>query len=117
MSLVLYIKSKNQESTLSVKQTLVRRGITLCAAILMIFFSVNNPAFARLNGFQWDAKVLEGFHREGIVLTFVKSAMSAHVSKPNGYSRGVVEDYLAEYKKATKTSGTQPVNIMMFSIL
>ena len=110
--IVLWKKTKSSEKDPPKKQV-IRRGIGVVVAVMMIYFGVNNPAFNRLNTFQWDAKVLEGFHREGIVLTFVKSAISNHVDKPEGYSREAVEAYLTDYKNNKKTAGVQPTRIIM----
>ena len=107
-------KSKQIETEMSLTRKVMGRVATIIIAILLLVFSVNNPAFARLNSFQWDAKVLEGFHREGIVLTFVKSAMSSHVSKPEKYSREIVSGYLEEYtKQQQEVKGIQPTRIIM----
>ena len=114
LTLVVVVWKKNQKKDKeSVKGQLIKRGVGVIIAIGMMLFSVNNPAFRQLNTFQWDAKVLEGFHREGIVLTFVKSAMSAHVERPEGYSLEVVDSYLSEYQTDTQSGGIQPTRIIM----
>lgn len=95
------------------KTRLLRRGLGVAAAAAMLFFGVHNPAFDRLNTFQWDAKVLEGFHREGIVLTFIKSALSAHVKRPEGYSRQAVDGFLADYAPESSPEGVRPTRILM----
>lgn len=112
--IVLYRKSKPEEKT-PLKKRLILRGVGVIAAAALMFFGVHNSAFSRLNTFQWDAKVLEGFHREGIVLTYIRSAMSAHVSKPEGYSREKVDAYLKEYQAASQENpeGVQPTRIIM----
>ena len=110
--LLLYHKTKKDRKTTPLKKKLLGRGAALAAAVVMLVISVNNPAFERLNSFQWDAKVLEGFHREGIVLTFVNSAISAHVARPETYSRELVNSYLEEYEPQSVT-GTQPKRIIM----
>lgn len=109
---LLYHKTKKDRKSVPLKKKLLGRGAALAAAAVMLVISVNNPAFDRLNSFQWDAKVLEGFHREGIVLTFVNSAMSAHVARPETYSRELVNSYLAEYEPQA-VSGTKPERIIM----
>lgn len=95
------------------KTRLMLRGIGIAVAVGLMIFGVNNPAFAQLNTFQWDAKVLEGFHREGIVLTFVKSAITAHIDRPGGYSREVVDAYLKDYPAEAGTEAIQPTRIIM----
>ncbi len=112
MAAAVWKKAKPQEK-IPVKKQLAGRGIGVAAAIGLMVFGVNNPAFSSLNTFQWDAKVLEGFHREGIVLTFVKSAISAHVEKPEGYSRDAVNAYLEEYPREQKTDAIRPTRIIM----
>ena len=113
--ILLWRRARKQGERPSVRRRLISRGAALALAAGMIFFGVNNPAFARLNRFQWDAKVLECFHREGILLTFVQSALSAHVARPEGYSREAVDDSLAKYRAmdAGGAEGTRPVNIIM----
>ena len=107
-------ENKSIEAT-TVKRQLVTRGCTVIAAVILVFFSVNNSFFGALNSFQWDSKVLEGFHREGIVLTYIKSTISAHVSKPEGYSREIVDGYLKEYQSTTREEpdGIRPTRIIM----
>lgn len=108
----IWIKTNRQEKK-PLKTRLLRRGVGALAAAALLLFSVNNPAFARLNDFQWDAKVLEGFHREGIVLTFVKSAMLGHVSKPEGYSPEAVSAFLSEYPAEEAKDAVHPTRIIM----
>ncbi|MBE7004543.1 MAG: hypothetical protein E7425_09735 [Ruminococcaceae bacterium] len=95
------------------KKRLAMRGACATVALLLAFLSVNNPVFDSVNTFQWDAYVVEGFHREGIVLTFVKNAISSHVRKPDGYSRELVDAYLADYQQKQTVTGPQPVRIIM----
>ena len=104
--------SKSKEKK-SIKEQFVPRSIGIVVAIGLMMISVNNPIFSQLNDFQWDAKVLEGFHREGIALTFVKSAISAHVDKPESYSKEIVESYLKEYQDDLKTDEIKPTRIIM----
>ena len=113
--ILVYRRSRKKKRHVTIKSLLIPRLIKAGAATLIIVVAINSPAFKRLNSFQWDAKVLEGFHREGIVLTFINSAMSSRVKKPEGYSKEKVDSYLDEYtsRNAEKTKGTQPVNIIM----
>lgn len=112
--IVVYRKTKPQEKT-PLKKRLILRGVGVAAAVALVFIGTHNPAFNRLNSFQWDAKVLEGFHREGIVLTYIHSALSAHVSRPEGYSREAVDAYLKEYQEASQEAkeGVRPTRIIM----
>ncbi len=110
--IVVWKRTKPEEKP-PLKKALLRRGIGVVIAAALMVFGVNNPAFDRLNTFQWDAKVLEGFHREGILLTFVKSALSAKAEKPEGYSREAVDAWLADYQTPQETEGVRPTRIIM----
>lgn len=111
--LVLVWSKTRKEEEISFKNQFAKRCIGVIASVGLLVLSINNPAFSQLNTFQWDAKVLEGFHREGIVLTFVKSAISAHVKRPEGYSREAVSSYLKEYHRDNEVKGVQPTRIIM----
>lgn len=110
--LIAYRKNRPQEKP-PLKKQLILRGICAVAAIGLVVFGVNTNAFANSNQFQWDAKVLEGFHREGILLTYVKSVISGHVEKPEGYSREAVDAILAEYQPQTDSGAVHPTRIIM----
>lgn len=111
--LVLAWKKTKTLEKKSLQGQLTRRGFGVAVSVVMVIFGFNNSAFSHLNTFQWDAKVLEGFHREGIVLTFAKSAISAHVEKPDGYTREVVNAFLNEYQNKTSIEGIQPTRIIV----
>lgn len=115
LAVLVFVWAKTRASDRKpLKKALLQRGALALIALCLLYFSVNNPAFTRLNEFQWDAKVLEGFHREGIVLTFVKSAISSRVTRPEGYSREIVDSYLKEYQaKESDSVGVQPTRIIM----
>ena len=108
----LWIKTKTAPKK-SLKKRMLLRGAGAWAAVGMMFFSVNNPAFSQMNDFQWDAKVLEGFHREGIALTFIKSALSGRVQRPEGYSTETVDAYLADYQTEAAKDAVHPTRIIM----
>ena len=110
--ILVWKKTKSTGKPL-LKDQIILRGIGVAAALVLMFLGVHNPAFSRLNTFQWDAKVLEGFHREGILLTFVRSAISARVERPEGYSREVVDSFLKDYQEDEKTDKIQPTRIIM----
>lgn len=110
--ILLWRKTRPTEKP-PLKMRLIRRGIGVVCAILMVAFGVNTNAFANSNEFQWDARVLEGFHREGILLTYVKGVISAHVDKPEGYSRELVDSFLAEYQTDADSGAVQPTRIIM----
>jgi len=105
-------KDELQRKTLS-KESMIRRAIGALVAVALLFFGINNPAFAQLNNFPWDARVMESFHREGMVLTFVQNAMNARVKKPEGYSREVVSSYLNDYRTEKMSDVVHPTRIIM----
>ena len=111
--IILVWKKRNAQDNTPLRKKLTLRGASIVTAALFVVLGLNNPAFRNLNTFQWDAKVLEGFHREGIVLTFVKSAISAHVDRPEGYSREIVNAYLSDYQFETKKDAIQPTRVIM----
>ena len=96
-----------------IKTQIPGRVVHVALAATVFFAGTHNSAFSRLNSFQWDARVLEGFHREGIVLTFLKSAISGHVSRPDGYSRETVTNYLNDYEIPTQNDTVHPTRIIM----
>lgn len=110
----LWKKNKPAEKQ-PLKRQLVRRASSLLIAVSLMLIGVNTNTFKSLNSFAWDAVLLKSFHEEGMVLTYLKSAFNAGVKRPEGYSRDVVNSYLAEYRNAsvTDTEGTQPTNIIM----
>ena len=110
--LVVWNQSRLKEK-LPLRRSLSIRGISVVVAVLFIILGVNNPAFRSLNSFQWDARVMEGFSREGILLTFVKSLETARVERPEGYSREAVDAYLAEYIAEETTDAVRPTRIIM----
>ncbi len=111
----VYRKLKKRGEKRTLKRELIRRGITVVIGAAMIVLAVNNTAFRSLNSFQWNEKIKEAFHREGIVLTYINGIMSSHVRKPDAYSREAVDAYFSEYQARTSVTptGTQPVNIIM----
>lgn len=92
-----------------------KRGIIAVLCAIVLFLSVHNPVYASLETFAWDVMLLENFNREGMILTYVKSALNSKLRKPDGYSRELIESYLKEYKGAEQMhiDGTKPTNIIM----
>lgn len=113
--IIIWKEQKKQDKKPTLRTRFLYRVASLALAGILVFFGLHNPAFKALNSFQWDSKVLEGFHREGILLTYIQSAMSAHVPKPEGYSREVLSSWLEEYQKQPKETqeGVQPTRIIM----
>lgn len=94
------------------KRALIRRGISIAAAALLMVLGVNTNTFKSLNSFAWDAVLLKSFHQEGMVLTYLKSALNSGIKKPEGYSRELVDGYLDDYP-AEAAEGVRPTNIIM----
>lgn len=113
--ILVYRKDKQTLQVPFLKKSLLSRAACALTAVLLVVIGINTPAFASLNSFAWDARVLEAFHREGMVLTFVNNALHSVVREPEGYSMAAVEEYLSEYQAAAQEEpkGTQPTNIIM----
>lgn len=113
--ILLYVHGKKKAEKAKRKTGLIKRGVSLVIAAAVAAVCVNNAAFRSLNSFQWNQHLTEAFHREGIVLTYVKAAMSSHVRRPEGYSSETVDAWLAEYEaqRAVTPEGIRPVNIIM----
>lgn len=90
-----------------------KRGISMAAAVVLMVIGVNTNTFKNLSSFAWDMVLLKSFHEEGMVTTYLKSAFNSQVKRPEGYSRELVDNYLADYQQPSKPEGTQPVNIIM----
>lgn len=116
ISLIRNKKDDQDMQKISLKSNLIRRGLKLmvsCAIIAALLFS---PTFKNLSQSSWDSVVLESFHREGMVLTFLNNLAHSFVREPVGYSRSIVSEYLKEYQNTddkAEITGTQPVNIIM----
>lgn len=111
--LVLIWKKNRHTEKQSLKNQLVRRGLSAVAAILLMVIGVNTQTFKSLDSFAWDMVLLKSFHEEGMVTTYLKSAFNSIVREPEGYSRELVSGYLADYQKNQKTEGLRPTNIIM----
>ena len=103
---------RGEHKRYSIQKQIVLRGAALVLAVIACVVSVNTTTFKNLNSFAWDAVLQKSFHQEGMVLTFLKSALNSGVKKPEGYSREQVNAYLAEYQEK-QPSGIQPTNIIM----
>ena len=95
------------------RKQLIRRSISIIAAVLLMLVGVNTHAFKSLNSFAWDMVLLKSFHEEGMVTTYLKSYFNSQVKEPEGYSREIVSSYLADYQDTQKPDGIQPTNIIM----
>lgn len=95
------------------KKRLIGRGIGAVCGILIMVFGLNSSALAAMSSFKWDAMVLNSFHREGILLSYIKNAMDSQIKAPEGYSRELVNSYLAEYQSHPDDGGVHPTRIIM----
>ena len=112
--LVLVWKKDRPAEKQAVKKQLLRRSVSLVAAILLIVVGVNTSTFKNLNSFAWDMVLLKSFHEEGMVTTYLKSVFNSVVKEPEGYSRELVDGYLREYQQTkSEPEGIQPTNIIM----
>ena len=110
--LVVLTSRKSPAKETPLKKKLFTRFASAACAVLIFFAGINTPAFARVNSFAWDARVMESFHREGIVLSFLKNAFNSAVRKPEGYSPETVSSYLSAYQE-DQCEGIRPTNIIM----
>ena len=110
----LYKKEKSSEKQ-TVNQQLLRRGISIVAAVVFMVIGVNTNTYKSLSSFAWDAVLMKSFHEEGMVLTFLKSAYNTRVRTPEGYSKELVDSYLADYQSAAATDmdAVRPTNVIM----
>ncbi|MBR4545526.1 MAG: sulfatase-like hydrolase/transferase [Oscillibacter sp.] len=113
---VVYAWKQSRKTDVSRKKQWIRRGASAGIGALLLFVSIHNPEFRALNSFQWDNMLLKCFHEEGMVVSFIKSAMSATVSVPDGYSPEIVRSYLEAYEQEDAEpvpDAPRPVNIIM----
>ncbi len=80
-----------------VRKQLILRGVTALCAVALFLAGVNTHLFKALNSFAWDPMVLKNFHEEGMLLTYLKSAINSGYRRPDDYSRELVDGYLKEY--------------------
>ena len=109
---IVWKKDKSNKKQ-PLKTQLIWRGVSAVVAVLLMVIGVNTHAFRSLNSFAWDMVLLKSFHEEGMVTTYLKSAFNSVVKEPNGYSRELVNSYLADYQDKQNPQGIQPTNIIM----
>ena len=112
--ILLWRRNRSEERN-TIKKEVTRRGLSLCAAAILIVIGINTNTFKNLNTFAWDTVLMKSFHQEGMILTYMKSVFNSQVKKPEGYSREIVEGYLAEYSKddENRKDLIQPTRIIM----
>ncbi len=113
--LLALIWKKNRPKKQLFKKQILKRGISLAAAVLIAVLCLHTKTYKHMNTFAWDNYLIKNFHEQGVVLSFLKSAENSKVKKPEGYSRKLVDDYLADYASAAPAEdGTvQPTRIIM----
>ena len=114
--LVLIWKENKKESEKdTVKKGLIKRCLTIGTAALLMVVGINTKTFKSLSSFAWDVVLLKSFHAEGMVTTYLKSAINAHAKKPDGYSSERVNEYLSEYESDSgdNKDSIRPTNIIM----
>ena len=117
-SVVIWKKTRPKEKPTLNKRIAVR-CISATAALLLMVIGINTNTFRELDSFAWDAVLLKSFHEEGMVLTYIKSALNTRVKEPEGYSRDKVDEYLSEYLTKDSESysqvadKTKPARIIM----
>ena len=108
---------RRQEKKQSLKTNIIHRFASVAAGIAVLVVCVSNPFFTSIDDSAWDNVALFNFHKNGMLLTFVKYARNASAKVPEGYSREIVDGYLEEFRNPSETmtaeGGTQPVNIIM----
>ena len=111
--LVLVWKKNKPAEKQTLKKQLLRRSVSAIAAVLLVIIGVNTNTFKNLNSFAWDMALIKSFHEEGMVTTYLKSVFNSVVKEPEGYSRKLVNSYLADYPLPQKSEGVKPTNIIM----
>ena len=111
--LIVVWKNNRPKERPTLKGQLLRRGACAAVAAVLAVAGVNSAAFKSMNAFPWDVALLKNFHEEGIVTTYLTSTFNASVKKPEGYSRELVDSFLADYGPALPSDGIRPTNIIM----
>ncbi|WP_175456463.1 LTA synthase family protein [Oribacterium sp. KHPX15] len=91
------------------------RAIGIVISVVLFTLCLNNPIYKQLNTFVWNAKLLDDFYSEGMVLSFTRSFFSSFVREPEGYSRKKVEEYIEHYRKSEdeQLANEKPSRIIM----
>lgn len=112
--IIAWKKNKPKEQT-PVRKQLLNRALSLVAAMLLFIVGINTATFKNLDTFAWDNVLTKNFHEEGMVLAFLKSMYNSKVKKPEGYTKELVDSYLADYEGAEMldNKGIQPTRIIM----
>lgn len=114
LAAVVVFWHKNHQKDQSKKRMIIKRAVGVLVSIVLLFFSFHNPVYNSLTKFQWDAMLLNNFHKDGMVLTFMKSLSGAQIDRPEGYSKEKANSFLAEYQNyEPETNETRPTNIIM----
>ena len=79
----IYIYISRREN---IKVSLRNRSIGIGISVALFVLCLHNPIYSQLNTFEWNAKLLDDFYSEGMVLSFIRSFFSSFVKEPKGYS-------------------------------
>ena len=109
---LVYRKTRPKEKP-PMKKRLIRRGVGAAVAALLVLLGVNTSTYDNLNNFMWDARLLNAFHQQGILLTYIKAVELSQVKMPEGYSREAVASILDEYQPETDSGAVHPTRIIM----
>lgn len=113
--LILIWRQSRSNEKVPLKHILLRRGVTLAAAVVLMVVGIHSKTFKNLSTFAWDTVLMKSFHREGMVLTYLKSVINSGVKRPEGYTPEVVDAWLSEYRANINKDekGAQPTRIIM----
>ncbi|WP_196811519.1 LTA synthase family protein [Butyrivibrio sp. VCD2006] len=113
--ILIWKENKKEAEKDTVKRGIIKRCLTIGTAALLMVVGINTQTFKSLSSFAWDVVLLKSFHAEGMVTTYLKSAINAHVKKPDGYSSELLNKYLSEYESNPGKDDTaiHPTNIIM----
>lgn len=113
--LLVLVWKKNRPKKQPLKKQLLRRGISVAAAVLIAVLCLNTKTYKNMDTFAWDNVLIKNYHEQGAILSFLKSAANSKVKKPEGYSREFVNSYLADYASAVpaEDGAMQPTRIIM----
>lgn len=97
------------------KRALLKRGVSLALAAMLMVAGIHSKTFKSLNTFAWDTVLMKSFHQEGMVLAYLKSLYNSGVKRPEGYTRETVQGWLDEYQTNTdkEADGLHPTRIIM----
>ena len=107
---LVYISLKENK-----KVSFRNRSVGIVLSVILFVSCLNNPIYKQLNTFEWNARLLDDFYSEGMVLSFTRSFFSSFVREPEGYSRKKVDEYLSHYQNSVdeESVNEKPARIIM----